>query len=383
MKIQQLIWEDVTGWRNYGVGEVYSPQLVIFFGSVNLLESEDKFEQLRKKFPEAQIVGGTTAGEIIGIEVMDESIVATAIEFEKTTIKIASCLIHEVKNSFEAGKLLANQLLGSSLNNLIVISDGQLVNGSELVHGLEYIAGEDVIITGGLAGDGERFEKTLVSHNSAPESGRIVVIGLYGSNIKIGHGSVGGWDTFGPERLISKSTANILFELDGKPALDLYKEYLGEEAKNLPGSALLFPLMIKPTNQEASGTVRTVLSVDEHSKSMTFAGDIPQGYRAQLMMANFDRLVGGAIQAAQDAFQREEDESGERLAILISCVGRKMVLGQRIGDEVEAVQDILGENTRQIGFYSYGEISPHMEIGGCELHNQTMTITTLTEIVDR
>ena len=379
MIVQQLIWENSSAWRNYGVGEVKSPQLVLFFGSSKLLSSEDRFLELRSRFPTAHIVGSTTAGEIIGEEVIDNSIVATAIEFEKTQISIASCLIQEMESSFQAGEYLASQLALDDLKNILIISDGQLVNGSELVKGLISILGEKVSISGGLAGDGTRFQKTLVSYNAPPESGRIVIIGMYGSAIRTGHGSVGGWDTFGPERIITKSNANILYELDGKPALELYKEYLGPEAANLPGSALLFPLMIKPQNQEAAGTVRTVLSIDEASNSMIFAGDIPEGFRAQLMMANFDRLVWGAMQAAEYAFQREEEEVGDRLAILISCVGRKMVLGQRISDEVEAVQEIMGAQTRQMGFYSYGEISPHVEIGSCQLHNQTMTITTIME----
>ena len=381
MKIQQLKWEQSIGWHNYGVGKVESPQLVLFFGSVDQLTYAERYEELTLKFPGSQLVGGTTAGEIIGEEVLDNSIVATAIEFEETPLNIASCLIQDMENSFEAGSNLARQIPLDGLKNILVISDGQMVNGSDLVKGLEKIVGKGVSIAGGLAGDGSRFQKTLVGHNSPPESGRIVIIGLYGDVIKASHGSVGGWDTFGPERLITKSVANVLYELDGKPALELYKEYLGPEAENLPGSALLFPLMIKPKNQEAIGTVRTVLSINEGDQSMTFAGDIPQGYRAQLMMANFDRLVDGAVQAAQYAFQREEKELGDRLAILVSCVGRKMVLGQRIGDEVEAVQEILGSQTHQIGFYSYGEISPHVEMGSCHLHNQTMTITMLREVI--
>ena len=237
-----------------------------------------------------------------------------------------------------------------------------------------------LILTGGLAGDADRFESTLVSCNAPAEPGCIAAIGLYGDNVTIGHGSVGGWDPFGPERTITRSEGNVLYELDGKPALDLYKRYLGDEAANLPGSALLFPLMVRAGDSDGVGLVRTILGIDEARKSMTFAGDLPQGHKAQLMRANFERLIDGAGQAARVAGARGLD--GRKLAVLISCVGRKMVLGQRTAEEVEAVASLLGQKVSQLGYYSYGEISPHVRLGSCELHNQTMTITVLAEKTD-
>ena len=381
MKTKQLIWEGPEGWDDFE-GEDLNAQLVLFFGSTDILSDATPYEKLREMYPDATMVGCTTAGEIIGDEVYDDSIVATAIEFEKTSFQAESLLMTEGLTSLQAGKDLADKLEKEDLKFVFIISDGQKVNGTDLVNGLRSELGDEVILTGGLAGDGGRFAKTLVSCNAAPEEDRVAVIGFYGDAIQVGHGSVGGWDPFGPARKITKSESNVLYELDGKPALQLYKEYLGEKAEELPGSALLFPLMIKPEDQDESGLVRTILSVDEESQSMTFAGDIPETYEAQLMMANFDHLVDGASQAAEFArFEAFKDEEEPSLAILISCVGRKMVLGQRIGDEVESVKDIMGDNTRQIGFYSYGEISPHVEVGHCQLHNQTMTITLLKENV--
>ncbi|MEM7370135.1 MAG: FIST N-terminal domain-containing protein [Bacteroidota bacterium] len=386
MKIQQNIWEQDSSWEVFGDEKSLNPQLVIFFGNKDALEDGKRFEELRALYPDAILVGGTTAGEIIGEEVLDDSVVATAIEFEKTRLELKTVLVTDFMDSFEAGQSLARQFDPEGLKTLFVLSDGHLVNGSNLVQGLVTVLGKDIIITGGLAGDGPNFQETLVSANTPPESGRIAVVGLYGQNIKVGHGSVGGWDPFGPERIITKSEANVLYELDGKPALELYKTYLGEEAENLPGSALLFPLTIRQKDQKGTGTVRTILSVNEEENSMTFAGDMPEGNVTQLMMANFDHLVDGAAEAALKAKDQQETETlGDHLAIMISCVGRKIVLGQRTADEVEAVteilSDIVGEGVGQMGFYSYGEISPHVETGSCELHNQTMTITYLAEQV--
>jgi hypothetical protein len=259
---------------------------------------------------------------------------------------------------------------------VLVISDGQNVNGSELVAGLTRHLPQGVTLTGGLAGDGDRFQETLVLWDGPPEPDRIAVIGLYGDHIKVGFGSMGGWDPFGPERLITRSDGNILYELDGQPALDLYKKYLGEHARNLPASGLLFPLSLRTAAGE--NVVRTILGVNEAEHSLTFAGDMPQELHARFMMANFDRLIDGAIGAAQTSYEAIGNTAPE-LALLISCVGRKLVLKQRIEEEVEGVRDTLGNDTILAGFYSYGEISPFTPSATCELHNQTMTITTLSE----
>lgn len=234
-------------------------------------------------------------------------------------------------------------------------------------------------VTGGLAGDGNRFQMTLVGVDAPPKQGEIVLVGFYGPALAFGCGSVGGWDSFGIERKITRSSANVLYELDGKSALELYKQYLGDQAQFLPGSALLFPLAIRP-NLRSESMVRTILSINEQDQSMVFAGDIPEGWYAQLMKANFDRLIDGAEQAAQLSYQTLIDEPPD-LAILVSCVGRRLVLDQRTEEELEVVQQIMGTTTTLMGFYAYGEIAPMRPLNGGELHNQTMTITTLKERV--
>ncbi|MFA4919622.1 MAG: FIST C-terminal domain-containing protein, partial [Thermodesulfovibrionales bacterium] len=263
------------------------------------------------------------------------------------------------------------------LAHIIVLSDGRNVNGSDLVRGLTKNLPQGVLITGGLAGDGERFQETLTFLDDVPARDTIAVLGLYGKRLKVGYGSLGGWDSFGPERLITRSKGNILYELDGKSALELYKKYLGEHAKNLPASGLLFPLSLR-TGEGESGLIRTILSINEEEQSLTFAGDVPEGAYARLMKANFDRLIDGAIGAAKKSYIAIGSFSPE-LAILVSCVGRKMILNQRTEEEVEGVRDILGDKTVLAGFYSYGEICPSNLGTKCELHNQTMTITALSE----
>ncbi len=369
-------------WSPSAFTELDSPEtLMVLFGSSGLIDTPDRIRQVLDVCPQSHVIGCSTAGEIHGSEISDDSLVVAAVRFARTPIRMAQAVVCDPLDSFSAGTAIASQLKRPSLRAILVLSDGLHVNGSELVKGLNDSLGEAVIITGGLAGDGTHFKRTWVLKDRSPQSGYVTALGLYGDHIRIGHGSKGGWDKFGPERLVTKSRGNVLYELDGRPALHLYKEYLGDRAAGLPATGLLFPLAIRSSLSEGKSLVRTILAVDEAAQSMTFAGDIPQGMYAQLMRANFDRLVQGASDAAtltKNGFG-EKLSDGPTLSIAISCVGRRLVLGERSEEETEATLDILPQGSRQIGFYSYGEISPY-ESGACDLHNQTMTLTTIAEV---
>ena len=388
MNIEQRIWTEIEGWVPEFSGELAeSARLLLAFGGTSAVKKPHLFEQLKGFYPHAHILGCSTAGEICGPQVSDDSLVVTAVSFEHTQVRGARVELSRVANSFGAGESLAQAIPVSvpsidfddedALVHVLVLSDGLHVNGSELVHGLVTHLPEKVTVTGGLAGDGAHFKETFVFWDQPPEKELIAVLGLYGKRLRVGFGSLGGWDPFGPERLITHSKGNVLYGMDGHSALGLYKKYLGEHAKELPATGLLFPLSLRSRTGE-TGVVRTILSVDEHEQSMTFAGDIPEGAYARLMKANFDRLIDGAVGAANTSYRAIGSTSPD-LAILISCVGRKLVLKQRIEEEVEGVRDVLGERTPLAGFYSYGEISPFTPGAKCELHNQTMTITTLSE----
>ena len=388
MKIEQKKWTQAHGWAPAPAASfLAASQLVLAFGATGVLRQAHLIGAIRRDYPVAHIFGCSTAGEICGTQVSDDSLVVTAVHFEHTQFRSVQVNLGQTPGSFQAGEGIARKLPASirdpatgkeeKLVHVLVLSDGLKVNGSDFVAGMMKHLPEGVTLTGGLAGDGASFDETLVFQNDSPEKDTIATLGLYGSRLKVGFGCLGGWDSFGPERLITKSKANVLYELDGQSALGLYKQYLGEHAKGLPATGLLFPLSIR-TDTGEKPVVRTILSIDEAAQSMTFAGDVPEGACARLMKANFDRLIDGATGAARTSSQALGSGEAE-LAILISCVGRKLVLKQRIEEEVEAVREVLGGGVALAGFYSYGEISPFTPGARCELHNQTMTITALSE----
>jgi len=352
------------------------PNLVLAFGSVELLQAVAP--SLATLFPGAHRLGCSTAGEISADGVHDGSCVVTAVRFEHTRLVEASSRLAGMDDSRAAGLRLGRQLPQDGLRAVLIFGQGVQINGSALLAGLSEILGTQLPITGGLAGDGGAFEQTWVLDDAGAASDAIVALGLYGERLNFCHGSFGGWSPFGPARKVTRCVGNVLFELDGEPALEVYKRYLGEHAKGLPASGLLFPFAMLGRNHDEIGLIRTILGIDEKDGSLTLAGEIdPEGY-LKLMHASTDALVDGAEAAAAAARQMQRSD-GPGLALLVSCVGRKLVMGGRVDEEVEAVADVFGQGALLAGFYSYGEISPFSPAVECRLHNQTMTVTYIGE----
>lgn len=377
MKIIQALKVENQDWNYLQEKVTLKNPLVLVFANRFLLEDDAVIENVRKEFPYKHIVFGSTAGEILCCSVFDNSISVTAIEFEKSSFVVERQNILDYgKDAKTLGKTLYNKIPKENLKHLFVLSEGSFVNGSSLIKGLENDIDLEVSITGGMCGDDARFEKTVASYKENPKEGEVILIGFYGDTLEISYASFGGWIPFGPERIITKSEANILYEIDGQPALDLYKKYLGEKASELPQASLLYPLNVTPEGKKEP-VVRTILNINTDDQSMILAGDVPMNSRVQLMMASVDGIAAGAQIAAE--FAMKNRKTNPELAILVSCIGRKLVMNQRVEEEVEHVRETIGEKIPMTGFYSYGEMAPFNESTSCELHNQTMTLTLISE----
>lgn len=378
MQLKTVRFRPGDGWIEPLPTAMDGPHtLVLAFGASEFADEPAPLAALAQAFPGSVLIGCSTSGEIAGPEVHDASISVAVARFERTTLRHAITDVDGPQDSWAAGARLAAQLQAPGLRAVFVLSDGLHVNGSALVGGLTQNLAEDVSVSGGLAGDGSRFTRTWVLDGGRPAQRRIAAVGFYGAHVRIGHGHDGGWSDFGPERRITRSDGNVLYELDGQPALDLYKRYLGDRADGLPGTALLFPLSLK---RDGGGEplVRTILGIDEQHRSMTFAGDMPQGGTARLMRAHSEHLVGSAGQAVARA-TRDLRRDEAPLVISVSCVGRRLVLGERTEEEVETVVEGAPCRAAHVGFYSYGEIAPVHGGGSSDLHNQTMTVTVIGE----
>jgi hypothetical protein len=372
MLIETLTWQSGRGWSATFPQLDSERTLVLVFGK---LAEAPAIDALIRAYPSSKILGCSSAGEIHDTHVNDDTLSVAVARFEKTELRLATASVQLGTSSRETGASLARALDAPGLRGIFVLSDGLAVNGTELLGGIYSVLPPRITVSGGLAGDGSRFSRTLVLASGTVQSEVVAAVGFYGDALQIQHGSRGGWDAFGPERFVTRARANVLYELDGQPALSLYKAYLGDRAQGLPATALLFPLALRGRSSEET-LVRTILSVDEAAQSMTFAGDIPEGAIVQLMRANFDRLIEGASEAGRQARLPKDVPC---LSVAVSCVGRRLVLGERTEEEVDAVLESLPRGAPLVGFYSYGEISP-LAPGQCgALHNQTMTLTRYWE----
>ena len=376
MKIETLSYSN-DDWQihNETFTNKNDVQLVLAFGDTDLFGEVKHYEYLRAKYPRAEIVGSSSAGHIQGGQLSQSGVVASAISFKNADVKL-SVIDFEAGDDLEAvSQELVAALPDEDLRSVFIISDGLCMNGTSLAKGANAVK-PNVLITGGLAGDGARFEKTLVMANAAPKERRIAALGFYGESLHISSGCSAGWNEFGAERVITKSAANVVYEIDNEPALKLYKRYLGAEAKDLPGSGLHFPLSIRE-NEEDESIIRTILAVDEERQSLTFAGDVPEGYLARLMKTNIDRIIDASTDAAKEIVQTNTKSA---LGLVVSCVGRKLVMKDLTDEELETIEEVVGSNVYLTGFYSYGELAPlSMDAQNCRLHNQTMTLTVIYE----
>ncbi|MCI5045112.1 MAG: FIST C-terminal domain-containing protein [Aquisalinus sp.] len=373
MKVSVLKYAESEWQGEQTPADEANNRLVISFFSPNMPEPHRAWARLNEAFGDC-VVGCSTSGEIVDQDVEEDTAVAMCIDLERTRTRIERVAIENDASSYVAGTELGQKLSAPDLACIFLLADGLNVNGTQLVAGLRGVVGNDLAITGGLAGDDDRFEKTFVGACENYTEKQIVAVGFYGENFECSSGSYAGWDVFGPTRTITKAEGNVLYELDGQPALTLYKKYLGDEAEKLPGSGLLFPLKVFPSGAPEHDVIRTIIGIDEETGSMTFAGEMTEGHQAQLMTGNFDRLIEAAGQSVSQLQVPEQDA----FAVMVSCVGRKLLLGQRCYEEVEEAAGKLN-SIPAIGFYSYGEVARHHKSGVCELHNQTMTVAVFSE----
>ena len=350
------------------------PQWLIVFAAPTWFADGQLFPALRRQFPQARLTGCSTAGEISRDGVSDGSCVVTAVRWQAAAPMVVTTEVPTIDDSLAAGMRLGQRLRDAAA--VVVLAPGVDINGSALVEGIAAALPPGTPIVGGLAGDGAAFRKTYTLSDEGIDTRVVVAAGLP-HGLHMSHGSFGGWRPFGPARKVTHSSGSILHELDGEPALAVYKRYLGAHARDLPASGLLFPFEMLTADQAPTGQIRTILGVDESTGSLLLAGDVDARGYLRLMHADTTALVGGAEAAARAA------TGGGRgaLALLVSCVGRKLVMGSRVDEEVEAAAAVLGTDV-VAGFYSYGEISPLAKGGSCRLLNQTMTITCLGELAD-
>lgn len=347
--------------------------LVFVFGSVGILETPNFYSVLKDSFPNAHICGASCGSSILSESLVSDQCTILAIQFKAAQVRNLKVkisdrhdvdgVIHEIHKHFPL----------NNLKGLCILVDGFAINSGGLISNLTKKF-PSVPIFGGLASDGDAMITSCVMNNGIGEKGIISVSGFYGESLSISTALAGGWQRFGPERLITKSHDNILEEIDGKKAVQLYKEHLQKEHLNLPHDGLMLPLSVYPKDHPELGKTRSVIGITDDEKALVFAGDVPKGHQARFMTSSIQSLCRGAEEAVATL-----KPNGDGFAIAFSCIGHHMFLSSMTEDELDVLTGCLGPNIPLVGFYSNGEICP---IGGkheSALHNQTTAIALITE----
>jgi hypothetical protein len=370
---------DRAGWSRRFPDLDSEGTLVLAFAAPEYGARPRPLIELAAAFPRATVIGCSTAGEIDQTDIRDGSISVAVVQFEHTRVRLAEVQVDGATSALAAGQRLAAELAAApELRAVMVMAPGQPgapVNAHEVVSGLSSGLPAGVVVTGGVAGARERAGKTWVLAGGRIETDKVVAVGLYGDRVRVSCGSRGGWEAFGVERAVTRSAGAVVYELDGRPALAVYREELGARAAELPRSALVFPVTLRAA-QDAGGAVRAVVAVDERAQSLTLAAEVPDGARGRPMRAEGERLVREARAAGAAAASRFE---GPVLSVAVSCAARREVLGHGSLRETEATLEPLAVGTAQVGFYAFGEVAPEAA-GGSALHHHTMTVTVVSEM---
>ncbi len=333
-------------------------------------------EALGRVYPKAHLFGCSTAGEIQGTDLRDGTLAVTAAAFEHTEVAVGAVPFHGPEGSFDVGAQAVASLPARGLRHVFFLAPGNLLNGGDLLSGINSALPLGASASGGFAGAGGNVHGSSVWCGAESRQFSVAALGLYGDRLRVGRGIGGGWRPFGPERRVTKSVNEAIYEFDRISALELYKQYLGEHAASLPFAALRFPVGLRTRESDPWG-VFVITGIDEKNGSLSFDRKISEGSRARFMLGSAENLIEGAGAAARQS----SDELGVRpqLTVLVSCYGRRVVLGERTEEELEIVGEAM-DNAAMAGFYSYGEISRDLAGVRTELYNQTMTVTSLAEV---
>lgn len=359
-----------------------TPNIFWVFGAISY-DQEKLLEGVNSVIPGTPVVGCTTDGEISTPGLSTDSVVVLALASDQ--IKFSTVAVDFLsQDSFKAGIKVGDQFINTNVKYMQIFSDGLLGNGSKIVEGIQKVLGKSIIIAGGTAGDGSLFTRTYQYHNDKVLTNSIVGVGFEGK-FSFSTGVSSGWTPVGMAKEVTKSTGNVVYELDGQPALDVYKKFLGKHASMLPAVGVEYPLaLLGPqgdVGEDGYFLCRATMGVDHEKGSITFAGDVPQGVMVKMTMGNDLDVIKAAKEAAQRALDQLKKNKNiqPKVVFLYSCMARKIVLGSRTNEEILAVKEVIGKDFPIIGFYTYGEYAPIGKQNMSCLHNEVATITIIGE----
>jgi len=350
--------------------EGLAPTLAIVFASV----AHDMTEVARA-FREASIdvFGASSAGEIVvdgaGESIREHCIVALLLELDRAAYGVR-LIEPEGRSSHDLGAAAGRWARATfDRGPMLVMATGLTTDGEQIVRGVQSEAGAATPIFGGLAGDDIKFTKTYVFTSRKVSSQAVIALAFDGDRVAVDGIASSGWVAVGAEKTVTSAEGNVVHTIDGAPALDVYKDYLGL-ASDTDIIIPEYPLQIQ---REGYSVLRAALTAAPGTRSLVYAGTVAEGARVR-----FSCSPGVAIteQALGEVRAFHGRVPAADALILFSCKGRHMALGPLAEDEVVPMQRLW--NVPMVGFYTYGEIGRNAE-GATDFHNETCVLVTLRE----
>jgi hypothetical protein len=361
----------------------HEPDIIWAFGAIRY-NQRTLLKGIRSISKDIPVIGCTTDGEITSSGLSSDTVAVLCLSADQIRFPTVS-VPHLSKGSFEAGVKIGDALYDCRCKYLQIFSDGLSGNATRVIDGIKKVLGDDIKIAGGAAGDGGQFRCTYQYGDDRILTDSIVAVGFAG-DFHYGVGVGGGWTPFGVAKRVTKSIDNIVYELDGQPALQVYEKFLGKYAALLPSVGVEYPLaLLGPDgNIEENGYVlsRATMGVDREKGAIRFAGDVPEGAFVKMTMGSEQDVIQAAQKAAEDAIcqlKKKRPTAMPKAVFIYSCMARKIVLGSKAGEEFSHVKKGVGADTPTIGFYTYGEYAPVGKTNMSCFHNETITLTVIGE----
>jgi hypothetical protein len=323
------------------------------------------------------LVGCTTDGEISSEGYSLGSAVLGGIVSDKIQAQVVS--VQGLGEASEKSGIELARLFDPYVRHVQIFTDGLTENGCAILRGLRSELGDEVPISGGAAGDGGKFRQTFQFIGTKVLSDAIVGIGFSGE-FKLGAGVRSGWSAIGTAKKVTRATGNVVYELNGQPALEVYERFLGKHAADLPSVGVEYPFGFLDATGECGDVdqyiLRATMSVNRDQGSIVFAGEIPEGTTVRLTCGDYGSIIEAAEEAATQALI-ELGTGSPSMIFFYSCMARKIVLGRRTHEEVDRIRSVFGPKVPMIGFYSYGEYCRQRCGGPSLFHNETATVTVI------
>lgn len=375
-----LSFDAASGWSSSFPDIDSERTLIVVFGECETQQQWKPIEELISNYPLSHIVGCSSNAVFHDGQLLRSALSVGIIQFRDSEIKTATSVIEGFDDCHEAGVRIAAQLNDADLKGVLLFSDGRTTDATAIVKGLQELLPPDVTIAGGLSGgiiaDGRVASWVLIDGRIAPMS--VCAVGLIGSTLEVVPATGGGWAPIGKECHTTRSHHRTLFELDGLPAADVYRECVrnsGVTTDDFP--VVNYPIAVKTEGLETQ-IVRDIYKIDDENKSLILASDIPENSVVRVMNCTDEEILDGVDEVVDRLRNKTILPESNALSICVSCMGRKVVMGELTSEESRILYGRLGQGISQVGFYAFGEIST-MSHGAPHVHNQTITLILIRE----